>query len=104
MFKFEEQLFVERRSKSHSDTYLLQFASPRSSGAAENISPRSFSCKGDTEEEAIKNLKRCVEGSLLTEVDNSIIEGMLFIGESGVFKVNVIKIPYTGRYEASVTI
>jgi hypothetical protein len=103
MFKFEEQLFVERRSKSHSsDSYLLQLNSPRKTG--ENVSPRSFSCKGDTEEEAIKNLKRCVEGSLLTEVDNSIIEGMLFIGESGVFKVNVVKIPYTGRYEASVTI
>lgn len=103
MFKFEEQLFVERRSKSHSDTHLLQLnnGSPR---IGENVSPRSFSCKGDTEEEAIKNLKRCVEGSLLTEVDNSIIEGMLFIGESGVFKVNVVKIPYTGRYEASVTI
>lgn len=101
MFKFDEQVFVERRSKSNSDTQ-LKLHSPRCE--VENVSPRSFTCKGDTAEEAIKNLKRCVEGSLLTEVDNTLMEGMLFIGDSGVFRVRVVKVPYSGRYEASVTI
>lgn len=102
MFKFDEQVFVEKRGKSFSADY-LNFRKCHID-EKEKTSPRSFTCDGETIQEAIKSLKRCVEGNLLVEVDTSLIEGALFIDDVGMFRVDVVKISYSGKFEASVTI